>query len=167
MATEEQKKIRIKKAKLLSNLFLEAEFTEELPGHSKNDIKNSCTVPIHQDLKDAIQRLHIHLAIICDEVKAPNQKDFAETVCEGFFVKGFSISGSEESTGVTIYGYKEGKYGEVNLNTPIVKYETSEYPFTSELGTDIERAVYEVEQYLFHGKKAPEQQLELGLPEEQ
>lgn len=153
--------VRIKKAKIKDDLFLDVEYTEELPGHSKKDTKLSCTVPVHEDLKSKFARLHVHLAILCDEVKSPKKGDLELISYPEFTVRGFSISGTEENEGVTINGYKEGKFGNVNLNTPLTKYDDSEYPFISDLAEDIQACVYEVEQYLFHGKRAPEQQLEM------
>jgi hypothetical protein len=51
----------------------------------------------------------------------------------------------------------------VNLNTPFTKYESTEYPFTTDLGADVQACIYEVEQYLFEGKRAPEVQLEMDF----
>lgn len=159
-------KRKIKKAKIKDDLFLEVEFTENLPGHSKNDTKLTSTVPVHEDLKSSFEKLHKHLAILCDEVGAPKKGQFETATFPDFFVRGFSVSGSDENEGVTISGYKEGKFGPVNLNTPFTKWEDSEYPFTSELGADIEAALHEVDQYLFHGKRAPEKQLDMFQDQE-
>jgi hypothetical protein len=154
-------KVKIKKAKIKDSMFLEVEYTEQLPGHNKKDRKESSTVPVHQDMKDAFYKLHVHLAVLCDEVKTPKRGDIESSEFEGFIVGGFSIGGSGENEGVTISGSKEGKYGTVNLNTPFTKYESSEYPFVAELNACIESCVYEIEQYLFDGKRAPEAQMEL------
>lgn len=153
--------VKIKKSKIKDDLFLQVEYTEDLPGHSKKDTKLTCTIPIHEDLKTKFQLLHRHLAVLCDQVKTPKRADFETSEFEGFTVIGFAISGVEENEGVTIIGSKEGKYGEVLLNTPFTKWDDSEYPFRSELASDIQDCVYEVEQYLFEGKRAPEQQLEM------
>jgi len=155
--------VKIKKAKIKDELFLEVEFNEDLPGHCKKDTKLTSTIPVHQDLKDAFRKLHVHLAILCDEVTAPKKKDFDTAEFSDFDVRGFSISGNDDSEGVTLSGYKEGKYGIVNLNSPFTKWESSEYPFTSELSENIEKALYEVDQYLFNGKRAPEKQLEMDF----
>lgn len=160
-----ENKTKIKKAKIKDDLFLEVEFTENLPGHSKNDTRLASTVPVHDDLKICFQKLHKHLAILCDEVGSPKKKDFEDAEFPAFFVRGFSISGNDENEGVTISGYKEGKYGDVNLNTPFTKWNESEYSFVNELSLDIEAALHEVDQYLFHGKRAPEKQMEIGFPE--
>lgn len=57
----------------------------------------------------------------------------------------------------------EGTYGIVNLNSPLIKWDDADYPFVSELAEDVQAAVYEVEQYLFEGKRAPERQLEMDF----
>ena len=155
-------KIKIRKVTLKDDLFLDVEYTEELPGFSKADSKLSCTVPIHEDLKIAVQNLHTHLAVLCDDKKILALP--ANTLIDGYFVKGFNVSGNEEDERASIIGFKEVKHGRVNLITPSVKYSTSDYKFKSDLGEAITHAVYEVELYLFHGKKAPDAQLEMDFP---
>lgn len=161
--------VKIKKAKIKDELFLEGEYSEDLPGHSKKDSKFSCTVPVHQDLKDAFAKLPKHLAILCDEIELPvkvkslDQWDHDELIT--FDVRGFTIGGNDENEGVTLSGSKEGKYGIVNLNSPFQKWEQSEYKHITGLASDIQTCVYEVEQYLFESKRAPEKQLELGFDE--
>lgn len=160
--------VKIKKAKIKDEIFLEVEFTEELPGHSKKDTKLSCTVPIHQDLKDSFSKLHKHLAVLCDEVKPKGKvlANFDHDSLVKFTVKGFSIGGNDENEGVTVSGFKDGEYGIVNLNTPFTKWESDDYGYASELAEDIQACVYEVEQYLFEGKRAPEQQLAMDFGED-
>jgi hypothetical protein len=157
--------VKIKKASIKDDLFLTVEYTEELPGHSKKDAKMTCTIPVHDDLKEAFTKLHKHLAILCHEVKAPKRGEFETTEYEDFFARGFSIGGNDESEGVTISGSKDGKYGNVNLNSPFTKYESKDYPFISELGADIGACIYEVEEYLFNEKRAPEKQMEMDFGE--
>lgn len=158
--------IKFGKAKIKNELFLYVEYTEELPGHSKNGLKNDCTVPIHDDLKAAMQKLHRHLALLCDEIEIPSpKKKFLTTEFAGFYVTGFTASGNDDNAGVVISGYKDGKYGSVNLNTPFTKFVGGDYPFHSELGQDIISLEYEIDQYLFKGKRAPEVQLEMEMPE--
>ena len=161
------RKAKIKKAKIKDDLFLEGEYSEELPGHSKKDSKFSCTVPVHDDLKHAFGRLHVHLALLCDEVKVSKKDDIQLITYDDFGVRGFTVGGNDENKGVTISGYKEGRFGTVNLNTPFTKWESAEYPFISELAQDVQAAVYEVEQYLFEAKRAPERQLEMDFGEEE
>lgn len=159
--------VKIKKAKIKDDLFLEVEFTEELPGHSKKDTKLTCTIPVHEDLKAAFQKLVRHLAQLCDDLTCKSKKldDWSEDLLE-YSVKGFSIGGTGDSEGVTISGSREAKHGIVNLNTPFQQYESSEYKWISELGSDIEDCLFEVREYLFNGKRAPEKQLAMDFGEE-
>lgn len=146
--------VKIKKAKIKDDLFLDVEYTEELQGHSKKDTKLSCTVPIHNDLKDAFRNFPKHLAYLCDETEIDEDDKI-------YNVKGFSIGGNDENEGVTLSGSKENDFGIVNLNTPFKKWEKSKYHAIGILGEEIEAAIYEINEYLFNGKKAPEQQLSL------
>ena len=163
-------KVKIRKAKIKDELFLEGEFTETLPGHSKKDSKFSCTVPVHQDLINAFAKLPKHLAILCDGLELPAKvkhlEDWTNDELIKFTVKGFSVSGNEETEGVSLSGAKEGSYGLINLNTPTQKWENSDYHHIGSLGSDINACIYEVEQYLFEGKKAPERQLEMAFEDE-
>jgi hypothetical protein len=163
----EENIISIKKAKIVDEQFLDVEFTERLPNHADKKVKLSCTVPVHDDLKLAFATLHKHLAILCDEVEVGKKEKFANLDFPSFGARSFSIGGNDDSEGVTISGYKVGKYGMVNLNTPFVKYGNDEYPFTSELGENIQACLYEVSEYLFNGKKAPDLQIEIAFPEEE
>ena len=159
--------VKIRKASIKDDLFLNVEYSEDLPGHSKKETKLTCTVPVHEDLKEAFQNLHKHLAILCDEVKVKG-KNFSTIDHDDFHlfsVRGFSIGGNDDNEGVTITGCKEGKYGIVNLNTPFTKWEGADYPFSSDLGSDIDTCVFEVNEYLFNGKRAPEKQLEMDFSE--
>lgn len=157
--------VKIKKAKIKDGLFLEVEYTEELMGHNKKETKLSSTVPIHDDLREKFDSLHRHLAILCDEVRVSKKDEFYDQEFEDFGARGFTLAGTTDP-GVTISGFKAGKYGQVNLNTPFIKFEDNEYPYASNLSLDIEACIYEVEQYLFTGKRAPEQQMTIDFPEE-
>ena len=157
--------VKIKKAKIKDGLFLDVEFTEDLPGHSKKDTKLSCTVPVHEDLLNGFNKLHKHLAILTDALEKPSKvkdlNDWEDERLLNFAVRGFSIGGNDENEGVTLSGAKEGTYGLINLNTPFQKWEASDYKHISDLGSDINDCIYEVMQYLFEGKRAPEAQLSL------
>lgn len=154
--------LKIRKATIKDELFLYVEYNQELVKHRKNDIKLTCNRPVHQDLKDAFQKLHVHLAIISDQnVKVPKKKDLEETEFEGFYVKGFTIGGNEEHEGVTLTGNFEGKYGTVNLNSPFTKWTNEDYPFINELSLLIDNCIHEVKEYILNGKQAPDQQLSM------
>jgi hypothetical protein len=159
--------VKIKKAKIKDALFLEVEYSEELPGHSRKDTTLKCTIPIHEDLKSSFDKLHKHLAILCDDFSAKPKTiddwDFDNKA--NYSVRGFSIGGNDENEGVTISGSKEAKHGLVNLNSPFQKWEGSEYKYIDDLSENIEACIYEVEQYLFNGKRAPEKQTSIDFPE--
>lgn len=157
--------IRFKKAMIVNDLFLSVQYDEELPGHSKNKLKNECTVPVHDDLKTAFARLHRHLALLCSMRDLPVKKQFYKTTFEEFTVTGFTIGGNDDSTGVCVIGFVDGAYGPVNLTTPLCKYTGEDYPFVNELSEDVIACEYEIDQYLFKGKKAPEVQLSMEMPE--
>lgn len=159
----ESNSVRIKKAKIKDDLFLEVEYTEELPGHSKKDTKLSCTVPVHDDLKTAFAALTGHLAILCDDIshKGKSVSEIDPDKIFGYNVRGFSIGGNGESEGCSINGSKEAKHGLVNLNSPFQQWEKSDYKLIHDLAGDIQRCEYEVKEYLFNGKRAPERQLGL------
>jgi hypothetical protein len=178
--------VKIKKAKLVSDLFLYVEYEEkDKDGKLKSKTEDS-EIPVHDDLKNAIQKLHKHLALLCEEVSIKGRpKTIEEFDSEALYLKvdksvddisdeepearqskftakSFSIGGNGENEGVTISGMKKLKTGKVvNLNTPFTKWSDTEYPFIDDLSADIETCYYEVEQYLFHNKRAPEQQLSL------
>lgn len=155
--------IKIKKAKIKSDLFLSVEFTESLEGHKSKETKLTCDVPIHQDMKDAFAMLNKHLALLCDEIsyKGKDLSNFNEENAAKFKVQGFTLVDSGEYDGIMLSGSKEGKYGSINLNTPIQNYGNSAYEYMDDLSISSDACVYEVEQYLFNGKRAPDVQGEL------
>lgn len=161
------RKVKILKASIKDELFLEGKISEELPGHSKKTSTFECTVPVHDDLKAAFSKLTTHLALLCSQIKVKCGESLLDLNVEKFEVRGFIISGNDENEGVKIYGPMEGTYGIVNLNSPLTKWDDVDYPFVSELAEDVQAAVYEVEQYLFEGKRAPERQLEMDFGEEE
>lgn len=169
--------IDIKKAKLTGGLFLEATYKmhNRAEGTSK-EITEKNDSPVHGDLTQAFRALHKHLPILCDYVKATKieteifgtvQPDY-DWVTE-FEVTAFTVSGTDENTGVVLIGNKSLKEGkQVNLVTPFVKFSDTEfYRFGEELASDIEACIYEVKEYLFNGKKAPKQQLEIEWKEDE
>jgi len=148
---------------------LEVEYTEEVQGQSKKDIKLICTVPVHEDLKNAFKKLDKHLALLCEEITLPAKvkklDEWAPDELSSFAVRGFTNGGHEETSGCTLSGVKSGQYGPFSLNTPFQRYSTSDYKYIDVLAEDIEQCIYEVDQYLFHEKRAPEQQLAMDFDE--
>jgi hypothetical protein len=160
--------ITITKAKIKDELFLEAEWKEALPGHQENSHKLSSTVPVAQELKDAFAGLDKYLALLCDQLPMPaTSKELRNMDSAGLFsAKGYTITGASDSEGVTVSGNLAGKFGVINLNTPIQKWSTSDFKFASELSQAIQLCSAEVYAYLFEGKRAPDKQVSLEFPEE-
>ena len=175
---------KVLKAEIKDWLFLSGKISEELRGHSKKDSSFNCTVPVHDDLKTAFGKLNIHLALLCDQLAMPTKKAFAKLqvlmseakIVEGegknsdredpfFHVYSFSISGNEENEAIVISGYMEGTYGEVDLSNPPIKWDNTDYPFSDQLSEDAQACIYEVKEYLFNEKRAPEKQLEMEFAE--
>lgn len=129
----------------------------------------------HQDLLQAFKTLHVHLALICEQVSANNgvvainpKKDKGTTLSslrtnvDAYTVTGFSIGGSDENEGVTLIGSRTLSDDAIlNLTSPFKKWE-SEYRFKDDLEVDMGIAIQECLNYI-NGKFAPNPQLELGL----
>lgn len=137
-------------------------FTE---ANYSNEVSKKCSQIVHADLKAAIERLKVHLVAVCEQpesglVDFENIGNFDLTQLENYLVTGYSISGSDESSGVTITGQKLLKSGQVlNLNSPFIKFEDMEaYPFAGELYNDIQGCNWEVSEYLFSEKWGIKQQ---------
>lgn len=169
--------IDIKKAKLSGGLFLEATYKmHNREEKTSKEITEKNDSPVHADLTEAFRALHKHLPILCDYVKAEKidterfgtVKPDYDWVTE-FEVTAFTISGNDEHAGVVLIGNKSLKEGkQVNLVTPFVKFSDVDfYRFGEELASDIEVCIFEVKEYLFNGKKAPKQQLEISFEEEE
>lgn len=185
--------ISIKQATLKGNLFIEVVYDEKLPNNITNTIKRNSTAPVHNDLTKAFEELNIHLAIICEEIEAPSDKKFKELKAElkkyretedknlfgekvlekvaTFSANHFKISGNGENAGCVIGGNKQlTNFKNVGLVTPHTRYE-DDYKFGSELAEAIGLIDFEIQQFILHGKQAPEAQRSLefevtGLEEE-
>lgn len=161
-----QEDIKIKKVKLLKEgEKLELEYQETGEMDATND--KICLTPVHKDLKDAVSGLAVHLAILTDYIPEKKAKDTEEI--EKFVCTGYSIGGKEDQEGVTITGYRKTKRGgTVTLNTPFLRFEQSDesqYMLIGDIESKIETIEGEVRQYLFEGKRAPEQQTAMAFPD--
>jgi hypothetical protein len=139
-----------------------------------NEVSKKCSQIVHADLKKAMDRLKLHLVMVCEQPEAGlidietiHQVELDEF--NNYVVTGYSIGGNDESAGVTIIGQKLLKSGSVlNLITPFIKFEDSDaYLFAGELYSDISSCNYEVEEYLFAEKWGIKQQeFDFDAPEE-
>lgn len=146
-------------------------FTE---ANYSNEVSKKCSQIVHVDMKKALDRLRLHLVMVCEQPEAVliNIENIHEVDLEEFnnyVVTGYSIGGNDEGAGVTIIGQKLLKSGSVlNLSSPFIKFEDSDaYPFAGELYSDIQSCNYEVEEYLFAEKWGIKQQeFDFDAPEE-
>ena len=162
----------IKKAKLKSRS-LEVELDEKVEvGEATvtNEVVKKCAALVSDDLIAAFDNLKKHMVKICDFKKSElitreNIEDYACLDLPEYSITGFSIGGNDEHEGVTLIGSRKFDSGKVlNIVTPFTKYDIDEYEFAMELASDIQRCVYEVEEYL-NGKCAAKQ-MELAFDEE-
>lgn len=142
--------VKIKKATIKDGLFLEAEY-EEFVGEITNKVKKNSRAPIHDDLRNAFKKLDYHLTKLGDQYNNEGELDIEHVGCTGF-----TIGGSGDHEGVTLFGGRilDGdKY--LNIVAPFTKWE-SVYNEISELGEIIEECKSEVDAYLFQGKHKPQ-----------
>lgn len=159
-------KTEIVKAKITKNKTLEVGFTRHEDNDTQTEVSEKHDNIVHPDLEAAFQKLAPHLILLtdlreADKIGSGRNQVKIEAVTPDMFDKftigSFSIGGDGE--GVTISGRKQLNASQVfNINTPFQKYddEMSDYKYGSELASDIEACIYEVEQYL-KGKCAAKQ----------
>jgi hypothetical protein len=149
----------IKKAKITKGRTVDVEFVEHLDDKTERTHNVSCDQLYHNDLENAFEKLRSHLVCICDQKESGfinnMESDYSEELKE-IKVTQFTISGNDDTEGVTIVGQKRIGEKVLNLISPFTMYE-DEYKFAGELAIDINACVYEVEQYLFEGKYAVKQ----------
>lgn len=146
-------------------------FTE---ANYSNEVSKKCSQIVHADLKAALERLKMHLVVVCEQPEAGliDFESIHQSTLEQFdnyIVTGYTIGGSDESAGVTIIGQKLLKSGSVlNLISPFIKFEDMEaYAFAGELFADIQGCNWEVSEYLFGEKWGIKQQeFDFDAPEE-
>ena len=162
-------KAKIKDSKL--EVVYEEHFAEE---NYSNTIEKKCAQIVHVDLKEAFDRLRVHVVCICeqpeaDQVRARGIFDFDPEILNNYVVTGYTHGGSDESAGVTIIAQKLLKSGKVlNLIAPFTQFEDADtYEFAGELYAEIASCDHEVEQYVFHDKWGIKQlDFDFDAPEE-
>lgn len=153
--------IELKKAKIKDALFLSVEYSETVD-HGVNKVTKDCTAPVHDDLKTAFSKLDEHLCQLCEQYDWEGEYVFEQVTC-----KGFSIGGSEDNEGCVLIGSRTLESDAVlNLVSRFVRWNDEDYGGASEIAEIIEACKYEVSQYIFEGKRAPEKQLEMEFNEE-
>lgn len=131
-----------------------------------SNIPRECENPVHEDFKNAVQGLAVHLAILTDFL--PIKKSGDAGAIAMFTVTGYSVKGEDGNRGFVITGYLSTKRGgTVILNSPFTRFEEDEATVYSLVG-DVESKISSIEeeskQYLFKGKQAPKKQLSLDMP---
>lgn len=183
--------IQIKKSKLKNSYFLEAEYSETIHDGTTN-VKKDCNAPVHIDLKLVFRKLDIHLALLCEQAKTKGEELL--TISEAFpddelmrtadpteeyrctktdwdiiskiSCSGFSIGGSGDSEGVTIFGVRELSNGKkLNIVSPFTRWD-DDYTYAFDLAQIVEECKGEVYLYLFENKHQPETQLDMFDEEE-
>jgi len=148
----------IKKAQLKDNSFLSVEYSEQ-QADGFSVIKKECKIPVHQDLKDAFKELDKHLADLSF------QHDRSGNLCTiDISCKGFTISGNGDNEGVTLTGVRILENDKVlNINSPFQRFDSDYYGYesTADLIYCLDKCKEEVNAYLFAGKHADDNQLEL------
>ncbi|HCY40407.1 MAG TPA: hypothetical protein DHV48_03500 [Prolixibacteraceae bacterium] len=131
-------------------------FTE---ANYSNEVSKKCSQVVHADLRAALERLKLHLVVVCEQPEAGKVNfesihEFKLDDLDNYIVTGYTIGGNDESAGVTIIGQKLLKSGQVlNLIAPFTKFEENDnYDFSGELYADIQACNWEVEEYLFSEK---------------
>lgn len=168
---------KIKKAKL-NGRALTVDMDEIVPVDDStitNEVTKKCAHLAHEDLLAAFDFLIPHLVAICDfrgsdlvnedSLQDPQSiiNKFKEFKFGDYSITGVSEGGSDENSGATIVAQRKFSTGKVlNIVTPFTQYFNEDYKFGNELSADVQRCIYEVEQYLFYGKYA-EKQLEMDF----
>lgn len=147
------KKAIIKKDRL--NVNFNESFTES---NYTNGVSKSCDQIIHYDLRQAFDKLKVHLVALCEqpEAKRINEESikspgFAETF-PNYQIVGYSHNSQDAIDGVTIFGTKLlQSCGTLDLSIWTPLYD-SEYPYSEDLALDIQACDWEVSEYLFSEK---------------
>lgn len=168
-ATYKIEKAKIKDSQLIATY--EERFKTE---NYSNTIEKKCSQVVHGDMKNAFDKLKVHLVCVsempeAEKIRNAGVYDYPIDELNNYVVTGYSHGGSDESAGVTIIGQKLLKSGKVlNLISPFIQFEDADaYEFAGELYSDIEACDYEVNQYLFHEKFGVKQlSLDFDAPDE-
>lgn len=152
-AKNEIKKAVIKKDRL--NVVYNERFSE---ANYTNVINKSCDQIVHYDLKEAFNRLKLHLVVLCEQPEALNiNKDsfsspgYAETL-NNYIITGYANDSVDGVSGITIMGAKllqSGKVVDLKIFVPLLD---EQYPYYEELSIDAAACDAEVENYLFEEK---------------
>jgi len=160
--------IQIKKVRLTKQERLEIKYKKEEADKSTSEVEEKHGSKVHNDFKDALDKMRIHMAMLFGFVRPNEIKDPVSymTGVENYFVQSFSISGEDEDQGIVISGYRilPSKKAAI-INTPFTRFnedETTRYKHMDELLKVVTEVREETIKYM-GGKFAEEAQLQLNL----
>lgn len=158
----------------INNDTLYVEFQHRLPGGIIKNVNQESNSLVHNDLRNAMQKLAKHVAIMADTSESVNIKylidlgnDFSD-ISEGLDdikVTGVVLTGDERPEGVMIIAQKKIGPKVLNLLTPNMKFEEAAfYRWMEDLEVDLQGIEYEAHEYVF-GNKYAIKQLEMEFEE--
>ena len=117
------------------------DFVREHPG---TKLRNFLT---HDDLIQRFEALRPHMALYCEYADAADVDevdDFDKLDFRHVFVTQVTLTGHSENAGLVLTGFRVLADGsKLNLNTPNIKYEYSEYKFAHELSEAVDELMAE------------------------
>jgi len=172
--------ILIKKAGIVSSLFLSYEF-EQTDSNAKNNNKTKSDAPIHEDLRKAFRALIPHFVYMCEEIvnedliaKAiENPEEYLESEETSlhpaflkYYVYDFALQGKGDAEKLKISGSKRlENFKSISFTAPEVFLDNTQYRFSTELNDAVAVLKDEVLAYM-EGKQAPKTQIEMFAGEE-
>lgn len=166
--TSKSVELHIKKATIVANITLTFE-AEEHENGTINKLKKECGHPIHDDLRTAMEKLKVHLALLCELIEYTDIKDIdrpEHPILEKLSIKGISMGGDDDHEGVTIIGSRRLRGNKVlNLISPFQKFndDTPEsYAHDTDLYAKVADVINEIELYI-DGKYGEGAQLEMSF----
>lgn len=154
----EQVKIEIKKSVIKKDR-LNVVYNERFPeANYTNVVNKNCDQIVHSDLKDAFDKLKLHLVVLCEQPESQvvtklsfSSPGFTETI-NNYVIYGYNNDSVDGIAGITIMGAKLLQSGKVLDLKIFVPFEDEQYPFSDELRIDAAVCDAEVENYLFEEK---------------
>lgn len=117
------------------------DFVREHPG---TKLRNFLS---HDDLINRFEALRPHMALYCeyaDPADVDDVDDFDKLDFRHVFVTQVTLTGHSENAGLVLTGFRVLADGsKLNLNTPNIKYEYSEYKFAHELSEAVDELMAE------------------------
>lgn len=165
--------IEIKNAQITGSIFLAWEYTQTEEGR-KTNIKAKADAPIHDDLREAFDKLIPHFVLLTEMKKKPevvkniDLDEMDEELLKQFKVRGFSIEEKNSDTYVTLSGMKFLNTGKtVTFDAPKTNRGEGDkaYEFFTELLAAVEHLKDEILEYM-EGKSNERPQISMEFEDE-